>query len=148
MDRAVIEQKLESLRRCLARIRSKQPFTPERLTSDFDLQDIVALNLTRAVQLAVDMAAHMVASLELPAPSTMGESFERLAQAGLIDTVLAQQLKGAVGFRNVAVHNYDNVNWQTVHAIVEHRLQDFDAFAKAVRSAQQAMDSTEKPESD
>jgi uncharacterized protein YutE (UPF0331/DUF86 family) len=132
MDRAVIDQKLESLRRCLGRIRSKLPFTPEQLEADFDLQDIVALNLTRSVQLAVDMASHIVSGLDLPAPTTMGESFDRLAQGHVIDPELAQQLKNAVGFRNVAVHNYNNVNWQTVHAIVQHHLQDFDAFAKAV----------------
>jgi len=139
MDRAVIDQKLESLRRCLTRIRSKLPFTSEQLASDFDLQDIIALNLTRAVQLAVDMAAHMVAGLDLPAPSTMGESFDRLVQAQVIDAVLAQQLKNAVGFRNVAVHNYNNVNWQTVHTIVLNHLQDFDAFAKAVLQKQENM---------
>jgi len=146
MDRAVIDQKLESLRRCLARIRSKQPFTPEQLASDFDLQDIVALNLTRAVQLAVDMAAHMVAALDLPAPSTMGESFECLAQARVIDPSLARQLKCAVGFRNVAVHNYSNVNWQTVHTIVDQHLQDFDAFAIAVLQHQDKLDAGFNPE--
>ena len=146
MDRAVIGQKLESLRRCLARIRSKQPFTAEQLAGDFDLQDIVALNLTRAVQLSVDMAAHIVASLELPAPTTMGESFDRLAQAQLIDAMLAQQLKASVGFRNVAVHNYSNVNWQTVHAIALNHLQDFDAFAQAVVQHQESLDSGSSPQ--
>lgn len=130
MDRAVIELKLESLRRCLARIRSKQPFTPEQLASDYDLQDIVSLNLTRAVQLAVDIASHQVAGLDVPAPTTMGESFDRLAQAGLIQNDLAARLKAAVGFRNIAVHNYSIMNWATVHAIVNTHLNDFDEFAQ------------------
>ena len=143
-----MDQKLESLRRCLARVRSKQPFSPEQLASDFDLQDIIALNLTRAVQMAVDTAAHMVAGLDLPAPSTMGESFDRLVQAKVIEASLAQQLKAAVGFRNVAVHNYSNVNWQTVHAIVLHHLQDFDAFAKAVLLHQENLDCPVKPGND
>ena len=134
MDRAVIEQKLESLRRCIARIESKRPFTSQQLAEDFDLQDIVALNLTRAVQLSVDMAAHLVSSMGVPAPSTMGESFDRLAQAGIIEPVLTQHLKRAVGFRNLAVHNYSNVNWDTVHAIVEQHLGDFKTFAAAVVS--------------
>lgn len=56
MDREVIEQKLESLRRCLQRIETKCPAAAETLAADFDLQDIVALNLSRAVQLCVDIA--------------------------------------------------------------------------------------------
>ncbi|MBT9590927.1 MAG: hypothetical protein IV089_08475 [Thiobacillus sp.] len=50
MDRQVIEQKLESLRRCLARIRQKNPVTVAELVSDPDAQDVLTLNLTRAVQ--------------------------------------------------------------------------------------------------
>jgi hypothetical protein len=56
LDRQVVEQKLESLRRCLLRIEEKCPDSPEMLARDLDAQDIVSLNLTRAVQLCVDLA--------------------------------------------------------------------------------------------
>ena len=48
MDREVIERKLESLRHCLRRIEAKCPADPQTLANDPDLQDIVALNLSRA----------------------------------------------------------------------------------------------------
>ena len=38
MDRIVIEQKLESLRRCVLRIEEKCPATAEMLAQDIDLQ--------------------------------------------------------------------------------------------------------------
>ncbi len=44
MDREVIEQKLESLRRCLQRVVEKCPPDPATLGRDPDLQDIVTLN--------------------------------------------------------------------------------------------------------
>jgi hypothetical protein len=47
MDREVIEQKLESLRRCLQRVAEKCPVDPVVLSRDPDLQDIVTLNLSR-----------------------------------------------------------------------------------------------------
>ena len=56
MDREVIEHKLESLRRCLQRVAEKCPSDPDKLSRDPDLQDIVTLNLSRAVQLCVDPA--------------------------------------------------------------------------------------------
>ncbi len=46
MDREVIEQKLESLRRCLHCVAEKCPSDPATLGRDPDLQDIVTLNLT------------------------------------------------------------------------------------------------------
>ena len=92
MDRAVVDQKLESLRRCILRIESKAPPTAEGLASDFDLQDIISLNLSRAVQLTVDIGAHLISELNLPAPDTMGQTFDLLERAGLIDAALALRL--------------------------------------------------------
>jgi uncharacterized protein YutE (UPF0331/DUF86 family) len=132
MDREIIEQKLESLRRCLHRVQSRCPDDATALEADIDLQDIVSLNLSRAVQLCVDIAAHYIASTELAAPATMGQSFDLLAQAGIIDGDLARRLKKAVGFRNIAMHNYDAIDWRIVHAIVKNHLQDFTSFAHAV----------------
>jgi len=132
MDREVVAQKLESLRRCLQRIETKCPADADTLASDFDLQDIVSLNLSRAVQLCVDIGGHLISSLDVPAPDTMGQTFDILAQAGLLDVQLAHSLKKSVGFRNIAVHNYDAINWHIVHSIVKNHLEDFSSFAKVV----------------
>jgi len=56
----VVERKLESLRRCVLRIRDKCPPDLETLVEDIDLQDILTLNLTRAVRLCVDIATHLL----------------------------------------------------------------------------------------
>src|SRR5690606_30307115 len=102
MDRAIISQKLESLRRCIARLESRRPSSAEQLKADLDLQDIVALNLTRAVQLSVDIAAHWLAEhAEVASPQTMGQTFSLLAECGVIDEDLARRLRKSVGFRNI-----------------------------------------------
>jgi uncharacterized protein YutE (UPF0331/DUF86 family) len=132
VDRRVIEEKLESLRRCVQRIRLKCPPSTEALDRDQDAQDIISLNLTRAVQLCVDLAMHTIAHREIPAPETMGAAFDALADNGLISDALASQMKKAVGFRNLAVHNYDVINWHIVHHICSHNLDDFGAFAARI----------------
>lgn len=132
MDSRLIEEKLESLRRCLQRISLKCPADAETLAADLDAQDIVSLNLTRAVQLSVDVAAHLIASREIPAPDTMGQAFDALADAGLIPPSLSRRLKQAVGFRNLAVHDYGAIDWHIVHGICRHCLDDFREFAAAI----------------
>jgi uncharacterized protein YutE (UPF0331/DUF86 family) len=134
MDREVIDQKLESLRRCLKRIEDKCPLNPETLGQDLDLQDIIALNLTRAIQLCVDIGAHLIVGMEAPPPDTMGQTFDTLAKTGFIREALAVQLKKAVGFRNIAVHNYEQINWTIVHALARHHLGSFTEFAKEIAS--------------
>ncbi len=41
-------------------------------------------------------------------------------------------MKKAVGFRNIAVHSYEAINWQIVHSIAKKHLVDFSEFAQAV----------------
>jgi uncharacterized protein YutE (UPF0331/DUF86 family) len=89
----------------LQRIEAKCPPAAATLSTNFYLQDIVSLNLSRAVQLCVDMGAHLLAGSGALAPNTMGLTFESLAQAGAMPADLALNLKKAVGFRNIAVHN-------------------------------------------
>lgn len=132
MDRRVVEQKLESLRRCLARIEAKCPAGAEALAADLDAQDIVSLNLTRAVQLCVDLAAHAIAVREIAAPDTMGQAFDALSGADLIPRELTNRLKQAVGFRNLAVHNYDAIDWGIVHDICKNHLGDFRQYAALI----------------
>ena len=62
----------------------------------------------------------------------MGETFDQLGRMGVISEELALQLKKSVGFRNVAIHNYNPVNWAIVFSILQGHLRDFDAFAKAI----------------
>ena len=132
MDREVVEQKLESLRRCLLRMETKCPTDAATLVADIDLQDIISLNLSRAVQISVDIGAHLIAGMEVPPPDTMGQTFDVLANLKIITPEIANRMKKAVGFRNIAVHSYEAIDWQIAHAIATNHLNDFAAFAAAV----------------
>lgn len=76
------------------------------------------------------IGAHLLAGSGALAPNTMGLTFEALAQVGVLPADLALNLKKAVGFRNIAVHNCDAINWHIVHSIVTDHLTDFSAFAE------------------
>lgn len=130
MDSLILSEKLEALRRCIERIESRRTETAEALRKDVDRQDILSLNLTRAVQLCVDMAVHVLSDTGQPAPQTMGEAFDLLAEEGVVPPSLAARMRGAVGFRNIAVHNYQAVDWDIVHTITHEGLEDFRHFAR------------------
>ena len=132
MDREVVDAKLESLRRCVARIEQKSPSSVNELLEDIDLQDIISVNLQRAVQLCVDIGSHIISDRELDPPTTLGDTFDALSQLALIPDDLCRRLKGAVGFRNIAVHSYRAIDWTIVHAIVSGHISDFPEFARHV----------------
>lgn len=134
MDSLILAEKLESLRNCIRRIEARRSETVAELQGDADRQDIIALNLTRAVQLCVDMATLVIADSSELAPQTMGQAFDVLARLGTITDPLAARMKAAVGFRNIAVHNYQAIDWSIVFDITHRGLDDFRNFARAMGS--------------
>lgn len=128
----ILLSKLDSLQRCLSRIASKTPSSAEDLQQDLDAQDIITLNLERAVQVCVDIAAHIQSEFKTPPPSSMAESFDRLQELGVISADTTVRMKNAVGFRNIAVHEYRKIDWLVVFRIITEHLDDFKDFARQV----------------
>ncbi|PSQ84096.1 MAG: hypothetical protein BRD44_02200, partial [Bacteroidetes bacterium QS_7_67_15] len=57
-------------------------------------------------------------------------AFEMLVDDGVLDETLGTRLARMVGFRNVAIHDYQPLNLDIVQAIITDHLGDFDAFAE------------------
>lgn len=132
MDQLILAQKLESLRHCIKRVEEKTPSRIDFLVQDPDIQDILVLNLTRAVQLCVDIGSHVISETEESAPATMGDVFSALEKLAVITPATCIAMKKAVGFRNIAVHNYQVIDWEIVYAISKNFLLDFRRFAKEI----------------
>ena len=107
MDKEVLEAKLAALIRCIHRVRSQEISSIEELENDIDKQDIIILNLQRAVQICVDIGNHILLDYSTETPTTMAETFKKMAQNKLISQNTAENLSHAVGFRNIAVHQYE-----------------------------------------
>jgi uncharacterized protein YutE (UPF0331/DUF86 family) len=61
----------------------------------------------------------------------MGEVFTILVSAKMIPEETGIALRKAVGFRNLSVHAYDQVDWERVFDIVHDQLDNFRKFADA-----------------
>ena len=129
MDQTVIASKIDSLYRCISRIQHKTPELKTELLEDIDLQDIIAVNLVRAVQIAVDIGTHINADSDEPTPTTMGQVFNHLEKGNIIAPRTANSMRSAVGFRNVSVHSYDTIDWEIVWAIITQHIKEFESYA-------------------
>ena len=132
MKSDVILNKITSLKRCVERINLKTPNSSKDLLDNLDLQDILSINLERAIQISVDIASHIIANSDHPSPTTMAESFETLNKMGVIDGDLSLRLQKSIGFRNISVHEYDKINWEIVFSICKKHTSDFNKFAKQI----------------
>ena len=134
MDRDVVTAKLESLRHCVERVRARTPASVEALSASHDAQDIICLNLERAVQACVGIAAHIVSDSECAVPDTMAGTFDALERQGVLPRELAERMRHAVGFRNMSVHAYQTLDWAIVHSIATTRLGDFIEFGRVIET--------------
>jgi len=135
MDKEIVLNKLENLRRCMVRVQDKTPASLDLLIEDHDLQDIIVLNLERSVQTCVDIGLHMISELEVPVPDHMAQTFVCLKQAGYLDEKTAERMRKAVGFRNTAVHAYQGMDWEIVYRIITDHLTDFRDFSRQIMIA-------------
>lgn len=130
-DRDVINQKVNSIQNCLQRIHDTVGSNPDSL-EELDVQDIVVLNLQRAIQQAIDIATHIISHDKLGIPQTLKECFQILQHNSYIDSKLASAMGKMVGFRNIAVHEYEAIDSDILKAIVQNHLGDLEAFYSAV----------------
>jgi len=135
MNPDLIKAKMESLSRCLVRIRTKLPPTKERFIDDFDAQDLVMKNLERAVQVCVDVANHLLADDPSPPPASMAMAFVYLARKGVIAPELADRMAKTIGMRNLAVHEYENLDYGRIYETLSSGLGVFDDYGRAVLKA-------------
>ena len=127
----VILNKTATIERCVKRIQEVYEGNPENL-ADFTKQDSIILNIQRACEASIDVAMHIVSERKLGVPKASRDAFKLLQEAGLIDANLAKTLMNMVGFRNIAVHDYQALQLDILQAIVEKHLNDFKDFTKVI----------------
>ena len=127
----VILNKTAVIERCLLRIHEVYEGNPENLT-DYTKQDSIILNIQRACEASIDLAMHVVSERKLGVPKASREAFRFLQEAKLIEEDLASSLVNMVGFRNIAVHDYQTLDLDILEAILEKHIDDFRKFSKII----------------
>ena len=130
-DRDVMLAKVAAIQRCLKRIKETTRLDPNSI-DDIDKQDIFILNLQRAVQAAIDLATHIVASEGLGLSDTIKDNFKFLKNAGIINEALTLRMESMVGFRNIAIHDYQTIDRDILKSILSNNLKDLEDFYTTV----------------
>ncbi|MCD6569824.1 MAG: DUF86 domain-containing protein [Deltaproteobacteria bacterium] len=130
-DKDIVMAKTAIVQRCLRRIKETTNLDPASL-DDIDKQDIFVLNLQRAVQAVIDLATHVIAYEGLGLPDTLKGNFRLLEEKKIIHNELAEKMEHMVGFRNIAVHDYQSINQEILKAILSKHLSDLEEFYTAI----------------
>ncbi|SIR37826.1 Uncharacterized conserved protein YutE, UPF0331/DUF86 family [Domibacillus enclensis] len=127
----VVLNKTATIERCLNRIHEVYDGNPKNL-KDFTKQESIILNIQRACEASIDLAMHVVSERKLGVPRTSREAFQLLEKAGLLNPLLSKTMMNMVGFRNIAVHDYQALELDILEAILEKHIDDFKDFLKVM----------------
>lgn len=126
----VLVNKAAAIERAVRRVREEHAGDDSNLLANQTRQDAIILNLQRACESSIDAAMHLVRVHRLGIPQQTREAFDLLQTTQMLDANLADRLRKMVGFRNVAIHDYQKLNLEIVRRIVVDHLDDFLAFAR------------------
>ena len=128
----VLINKAASIERCVARAREEYQTDPAGFAENHSRQDAAILNIQRACEAALDMGQHLIRREQLGVPQSARDVFALLAQAGWIEAALADSLKRMVGFRNIAVHDYQSLQLPITVNIITRHLDEFLRYSASL----------------
>lgn len=142
MSLDIIYNKAAIIQRCMARINEEYENDPNNLLN-YTKQDSIILNIQRACEAAIDLAMHFISKNKLGLPQSSRDCFRILHNNRIMDHELMASLQSMVGFRNIAVHAYQELNLDIVKNIVEHNLDNLLMFSKVIlTAAERKLDNT------
>lgn len=121
----VLINKAATIERCVNRAHEEYNKEPETFITDFTRQDAAILNIQRACEAALDMGQHLIRKHKLGVPQSSRDVFTLLAASSFISSELADNMKKMVGFRNIAVHEYQRLQHAITEMVILHQLQNF-----------------------
>ena len=128
----VLINKAATIERWVARALEEYAANRENFVTDFTRQDAAILNIQRACEAALDMGQHLIRRERLGVPQSARDVFTLLAAANWIETPLSEGLKRMVGFRNIAVHDYQALQVPITVNIIEKHLDEFLNYSRAL----------------
>ncbi len=121
----VILNKAATIERCVRRAREEYAAAGNAFAGDYTRQDAAILNIQRACEAALDLGNHLIRVHRLGIPQSARDTFELLATNQIIPADLAQSMKKMVGFRNIAVHDYQSLLLPITENILQNHLDEF-----------------------
>ena len=127
----IVWNKKASIERCILQIRTYYALPGDvPFERDYLRQDAIAVNLQRACEQCIDLANHLIKIRKLGLPTESRASFQLLADNGILPRDLSKRLRSMVGFRNILVHQYQEMDIELMVRVIEEHLDDLFEFTR------------------
>jgi uncharacterized protein YutE (UPF0331/DUF86 family) len=128
----IIINKIQSIQHCVERAREEYSQAENNFKDNFTAQDAAVMNIIRACEQAIDLANHVIKNSKMGIPDSSAASFELIQKKGIISSLLSEKLIKMVRFRNIVIHQYENMDMEIVKSVIVYGLDDLIQFTRDI----------------
>lgn len=130
----VVLNKIAVIENCLRRISEEYMNHENELEWNYTKQDSIILNLQRACQASIDLGIRLLRIWQLGLPQALRDVFTILEEAQILPKEVCKNMQAMIDFRDIAVRDYQKLNFDILRSILNSHLSDFQSFISCVRS--------------
>lgn len=140
LNREALIKKLSRMVDRLDNLKRFESIAISTYLEDKDCQTIIERQLELLIQAALDINKTLLkraagtSTAEGAESISNFESFTMMGQTGFIPPALAQALAPSGSFRNVLVHEYDDIDPRQVYAALQKALTQYPQYIRAVQT--------------
>ena len=124
----VIRRRLNKLDEYLSILRDLQKYDYQAFISNPERYGSAERFLQLVIETVLDLGNHVIAELALGVVNWYSDIPAILVETGHIDDDLKEKWIRMIGFRNILVHEYTDIDLQVVYEVLQHQLGDIEAL--------------------
>ncbi len=132
VDKNMVLRKLSAIDEYLQQIREFSGVSVDEYKSNWKSQRIVERTLQMLIETCADIANHIISDRNMRIPTSYSDTFKVLLENNVIDENLFSVMEKMAKFRNIVVHQYEEVDAEIVIIILTKHLDDFVRFRDAI----------------
>ncbi|MBU2578960.1 DUF86 domain-containing protein [Patescibacteria group bacterium] len=134
LDRIFVKRKLKMITEDLDCLKEFRDYSLDDLAKDFLKQAAVERMLERIVIRAVDINNHIIIEKGKGIEKIRGyaDTFKELVNFKIYSQDLAKKLSEDARFRNILVHEYNNVDKNLIHKKMKEVIDDFNKYSASI----------------
>ncbi len=126
----IIRKRLDALERYTAILRKLSRYSLQEFVDDPEHYGSAERFLQLSVEALSDLGNYVVADLHLGEVNSYADIPDALARAGIVSSEQRAIWIRMIGFRNILVHDYLQVDRTIVYAVLRDRLQDIQDIGR------------------
>lgn len=130
LDSQVVEKRLAKLEEVTSRLEHARPRSAEELAESDVVSDATLYRLQIGIEAIVDIGSHILAEVYHQHPETYKDTLLELGKLNVVPREFIEQNVAMVGFRNLIVHQYGEIDLAKVFSYLEEAPNVFREFAK------------------